>query len=56
MLGGQKLQGVLTCEEVQAVLQNASIVDQYPLFSTIYKICKGQLPPKEICNYRRHSL
>lgn len=48
MLGGQKLQGTLTCDEVYQVLSRAKAADDYPLFTIIYRIMKGQLPPTQL--------
>mmetsp|Transcript_155709 Transcript_155709/g.275068 ORF Transcript_155709/g.275068 Transcript_155709/m.275068 type:complete len:459 (+) Transcript_155709:89-1465(+) len=51
LLKGQKLQGVLTSHEVQAVLERRGIVDKFPLFTTINRICTGEVRPEEIVNY-----
>jgi len=51
LLGGQKLQGVLTSHEVQAVLQSRGIERKFPLFSTINRICSGKIPPEAIVRY-----
>lgn len=51
LLGGQKLQGVLTSYEVQEVLKSRGIEDKFPMFTTINRICKGELPPEAIVKY-----
>uniref|UniRef100_A0A7C9CFK6 Glycerol-3-phosphate dehydrogenase [NAD(+)] n=1 Tax=Opuntia streptacantha TaxID=393608 RepID=A0A7C9CFK6_OPUST len=52
MLKGQKLQGVLTAEEVYEVLQKNKWLDLFPLFRTIHEICSGNKPVSAIvsCN------
>ncbi|OXB58384.1 hypothetical protein ASZ78_012412 [Callipepla squamata] len=39
MLNGQKLQGPQTSAEVYKILKEKSMLDKFPLFTTIYKIC-----------------
>ncbi|XP_061571852.1 glycerol-3-phosphate dehydrogenase 1-like protein [Cololabis saira] len=39
MLNGQKLQGPQTSAEVYRILQKRDMVDKFPLFSAVYKIC-----------------
>jgi glycerol-3-phosphate dehydrogenase (NAD+) len=53
LLNGQKLQGVLTSFEVQEVLEKQGIVDQFPLFTTINRICKQELMPEDIVRYKQ---
>jgi glycerol-3-phosphate dehydrogenase (NAD+) len=55
LLGGQKLQGVLTSFEVQEILRRKGIEADFPLFTTIYKISKLELPPGEIIRYREQG-
>ncbi|KAL5288222.1 GPD1.2 family protein [Megaselia abdita] len=43
MLGGQKLQGPFTAEEVNYMLKNKNMEDKFPLFTSIHKICIGEL-------------
>ncbi|ORY95710.1 NAD-dependent glycerol-3-phosphate dehydrogenase C-terminus-domain-containing protein [Syncephalastrum racemosum] len=38
MLNGQKLQGTLTAKEVHEFLSARNMVDQFPLFKTVYRI------------------
>ncbi|KAJ7424987.1 Glycerol-3-phosphate dehydrogenase [NAD(+)], cytoplasmic [Pitangus sulphuratus] len=39
MLNGQKLQGPQTSAEVYKILKQKNMLDKFPLFTTIYKIC-----------------
>lgn len=48
LLNGQKLQGVLTSNEVQAVLRRLNLEKEFPLFSTINAIATGQLPVAQL--------
>ncbi|KAJ3207079.1 Glycerol-3-phosphate dehydrogenase [Dinochytrium kinnereticum] len=48
MLNGQKLQGTLTAKEVNQILSLRGCVNEYPLFTTVYRICYESLPPKAI--------
>lgn len=43
MLNGQKLQGPPTAFEVNFMLKAKSMEDKFPLFTAIYRICKGEL-------------
>lgn len=52
LLNGQKLQGVLTSHEVQAVLRKKNWEKQYPLFTTINRIVQGKIAPAQIVNYK----
>merc|ERR1712176_1310843 len=51
LLGGQKLQGVLTSHEVQIILQRSGLEKEFPLYTTINRICEGKLPPDAIVRY-----
>mmetsp|Transcript_21495 Transcript_21495/g.25889 ORF Transcript_21495/g.25889 Transcript_21495/m.25889 type:complete len:115 (+) Transcript_21495:1-345(+) len=53
LLNGQKLQGVLTCQEVQQLIHAKGWEKQFPLFTTIHKIVNKQLDPSELVNYAR---
>merc|ERR1711862_305211 len=44
LLGGQKLQGVLTSYEVQEILQKHGLEAKFPLYTTINRICSGAIP------------
>ncbi len=48
LLGGQKLQGTLTAREVYQVLRRENQLNQFPLFTTVYRICYDQLDPKKL--------
>ncbi|KAJ4809953.1 Glycerol-3-phosphate dehydrogenase [NAD(+)] [Rhynchospora pubera] len=48
VLQGQKLQGVLTAQELFEVLIDRGWEDQFPFFITVNKICTMQLPPRSI--------
>lgn len=56
LLHGQKLQGVLTSEEVQAILHSRGWEAQYPLFTTVNRIVRGQLPASAIASFRSAAL
>eukprot|EP00878_Enallax_costatus_P016906 GHUV01017747.1.p1 GENE.GHUV01017747.1~~GHUV01017747.1.p1 ORF type:complete len:484 (+),score=134.18 GHUV01017747.1:161-1612(+) len=51
LLKGQKLQGVLTSNEVQEILKQRSWEQQYPLFTTVNRIINGYFPPADIVNF-----
>uniref|UniRef100_A0A6B2LA30 Glycerol-3-phosphate dehydrogenase [NAD(+)] n=1 Tax=Arcella intermedia TaxID=1963864 RepID=A0A6B2LA30_9EUKA len=51
LLGGQKLQGVLTSDEVQHVLKKIGKENEFPLFTTINRIINGHLDPIQIVDY-----
>uniref|UniRef100_I7GP10 Glycerol-3-phosphate dehydrogenase [NAD(+)] n=1 Tax=Macaca fascicularis TaxID=9541 RepID=I7GP10_MACFA len=43
MLDGQKLQGPETARELHSILQHKGLVDKFPLFMAVYKVCyEGQ--------------
>eukprot|EP01134_Creolimax_fragrantissima_P003359 CFRG3359T1 len=52
LLKGQKLQGVLTSNEVQAVLRMKGWERDYPLFTAVNAIAQGLYPPTDIVRYR----
>ena len=55
MLKGQKLQGELTSNEVQAVLRAKGWELDFPLFTTVNRIIHGSLPVEFITQYQRLS-
>ncbi|KAF5831797.1 NAD-dependent glycerol-3-phosphate dehydrogenase N-terminus-domain-containing protein, partial [Dunaliella salina] len=57
MLNGQKLQGVLTSDEVQEVLETRGWELDFPLFTTINRIIHGEVPPNMIlrCCWMRYQ-
>jgi len=44
LLGGQKLQGTLTAKEVNIILKAKGMEDQFPFFTTVYKISYEDTP------------
>lgn len=52
MLGGQKLQGVLTSDEVQEVLRDRGWEQQYPLFTATNRIVSGTADVRRILQFR----
>jgi len=52
LLNGQKLQGVLTSNEVQEILKARGWEQEYPLFTTVNRIINGRLEPPFIFKYR----
>lgn len=48
LLNGQKLQGTITTEQVHKLLSAKGIVDDFPLFNTVYKITFEGLPAEEL--------
>ncbi|XP_041971333.1 glycerol-3-phosphate dehydrogenase [NAD(+)], cytoplasmic isoform X2 [Aricia agestis] len=50
MLNGQKLQGPITADEVNHMLANKNMENKFPLFTAVYKICRGDLKPSEFIN------
>lgn len=51
LLNGQKLQGVLTSHEVQAVLKNKGWEHHFPLFTTINRVVKGDIAPHRVVEF-----
>jgi glycerol-3-phosphate dehydrogenase (NAD+) len=51
LLGGQKLQGVLTSNEVQELIEKWGAEEDFPLMVTINRIIQGDIPPKDIVRY-----
>lgn len=52
LLQGQKLQGVLSSDEVQSVLRVRGWEAEYPLMSVINGIVQGKLQPDAIFRFR----
>ncbi|XP_018419256.1 PREDICTED: glycerol-3-phosphate dehydrogenase 1-like protein isoform X2 [Nanorana parkeri] len=48
MLNGQKLQGPQTSAEVYRILQQKGMVDKFPLFTAVYRICYEKKPVEEV--------
>jgi len=53
MLNGQKLQGPETAAEVNYMLKAKGLEDQFPLFTTVHKICVGELQPEQLLDALR---
>jgi len=51
LLGGQKLQGVLTSHEVQEILRKKNLEKKFPLFTTINRIVDRRIEPAQIVDY-----
>ncbi|XP_069345876.1 glycerol-3-phosphate dehydrogenase [NAD(+)], cytoplasmic isoform X2 [Eulemur rufifrons] len=47
MLNGQKLQGPQTARELHSILQHKGLVDKFPLFMAVYKVCYESQPVGE---------
>ncbi|KAG6441520.1 hypothetical protein O3G_MSEX001846 [Manduca sexta] len=47
MLNGQKLQGPITAEEVNHMLANKNMENKFPLFTAVFRICRGELKPHD---------
>lgn len=52
MLGGQKLQGTLTAEEIFPVMKAHNLCEKLPLFTTIYQIAFEKKPPATIVEFK----
>ena len=52
LLDGQKLQGVLTSDEVQAVLRARGWQGDYPLFTTVNLIVHGRVGVRQLFEYK----
>jgi glycerol-3-phosphate dehydrogenase (NAD+) len=48
MLNGQKLQGPPTAKEIYSIVKEKNLSDEFPLLTSIYKICFEGLPPKDL--------
>ncbi|POW10387.1 hypothetical protein PSHT_08803 [Puccinia striiformis] len=51
LLGGQKLQGVATAQELNTFLKAKGRVEGYPLFSVVYKIAFENLDPAQMTSH-----
>jgi len=50
MLNGQKLQGPMTADEVHYMLKSKKVLDKFPLFTAVHRICTQEIPPEELIN------
>ncbi|KAJ3089032.1 Glycerol-3-phosphate dehydrogenase, partial [Quaeritorhiza haematococci] len=48
MLNGQKLQGTLTAKEVHEILKIHKLVNEFPFFDAVYRICFQGVSPQII--------
>ncbi|XP_033324032.1 glycerol-3-phosphate dehydrogenase 1 isoform X1 [Megalopta genalis] len=48
MLNGQKLQGPFTAEEVNYMLKAKNMENRFPLFTSVHRICIGEIKPQEL--------
>ncbi|KAH8867341.1 Glycerol-3-phosphate dehydrogenase [NAD(+)], cytoplasmic [Schistosoma japonicum] len=54
-LKGQSAQGPLTAAEVYAMLERKGLLEKYPLFTAVHKVCTRQFDPKNfICCLANH--
>jgi len=54
MLNGQKLQGPPTAAEIFVILKAKNMLDSFPLFVAIHRICTGELPPSAFIDCLRN--
>ncbi|CAL8098208.1 unnamed protein product [Calicophoron daubneyi] len=50
LLNGQSAQGPLTASEVYSMLKGRNLLEKFPLFAAVHRICSRQLPPTELIN------
>ncbi|KCV70005.1 glycerol-3-phosphate dehydrogenase (NAD+) [Fonticula alba] len=51
MLNGQKLQGILTAEEVYNFLSARGLLHSYPLFTAVHRICIGEIKASDMLKH-----
>ncbi|XP_076682453.1 glycerol-3-phosphate dehydrogenase [NAD(+)], cytoplasmic isoform X1 [Andrena cerasifolii] len=54
LLGGQKLQGPATADEVQGMLRARNLSDKFPLFTAVQRICSDQIRPADLLDQIRN--
>lgn len=54
MLNGQKLQGPETAAEVNYMLKARGLEDDFPLFTSVHKICLGEMEPASLIDALRN--
>ncbi|KAL4228833.1 glycerol-3-phosphate dehydrogenase [Mactra antiquata] len=54
ILRGQSFQGPLVAQEINQVLKEKNMLEQFPLFTAIYKICQREMDPREFINCLRN--
>ncbi|XP_014477145.1 PREDICTED: glycerol-3-phosphate dehydrogenase [NAD(+)], cytoplasmic-like isoform X1 [Dinoponera quadriceps] len=53
LLAGQKLQGPATADEVHDMLKSRNLMDKFPLFTAVHRICTDQLRPADLIDQIR---
>lgn len=53
LLSGQKLQGPATADEVHDMLKARNLIDKFPLFTAVHRICTDQLRPADLIDQIR---
>ena len=53
LLNGQSAQGPLTAEELYLTLMKHQVIDNYPLFVAVHRICKGEMQPEQLVDCLR---
>lgn len=54
LLGGQKLQGPATADEVNAMLKAKNLTDKFPIFTAVQRICNGELKAADLIDQIRN--
>ena len=54
LLGGQKLQGPATADEVNGMLETKNMTDAFPLFTAVHRICIKELKPTDLIDQIRN--
>ncbi|EZA62632.1 glycerol-3-phosphate dehydrogenase [NAD(+)], cytoplasmic isoform X2 [Ooceraea biroi] len=53
LLSGQKLQGPATADEVHDMLKARNLMDKFPLFTAVHRVCTDQLRPADLIDQIR---
>uniref|UniRef100_A0A915L8K9 Glycerol-3-phosphate dehydrogenase [NAD(+)] n=1 Tax=Romanomermis culicivorax TaxID=13658 RepID=A0A915L8K9_ROMCU len=53
LLNGQKLQGPATAAQASEMIERANLLDEFPLFVAVHKVCKGQFKPEQMLDHIR---
>ncbi|KAI4477087.1 hypothetical protein M0804_013088 [Polistes exclamans] len=54
LLSGQKLQGPATADEVNAMLKAKNMLDKFPLFTAVQRICHEEIRPADLIDQIRN--
>ena len=54
LLGGQKSQGPETAAEVNFYLNEKGVLEHFPLFTAVHKVCKKEMKPEEFVDTLRN--